>query len=68
MDAVVGTGAVGQQQQQQQPQPAITPQQVAQEAIAKTMAAMQQQLPPGHVFDNRRGYLHGNLIGEVRGV
>lgn len=73
VDAVVGVGAVGQQQQQQpqqEQQQAITPQQVAQEAIAKTMAAMQQQqqLPPGHVFDNRRGYLHGNLIGEVRVV
>ena len=47
----------------------MTPQQVAQEAIAKTMAAMQEkqldQLQPGQVLDNRRGYLHGNLIGQV---
>lgn len=43
-----------------------TPQQVAQEAIAKTMAAMeQQQQQPGQLFDNRRGYMHGHLIGQV---
>lgn len=42
----------------------LTPQQVAQEAIAKTMAAMEEQ-QPGQVFDNRRGYMHGILIGQV---
>ncbi|CAM9158163.1 unnamed protein product [Scytosiphon promiscuus] len=63
--AAAGAGAGAGQQQQ----PALTPQQVAQEAIAKTMAAMQesqeQQLQPGQVLDNRRGYIHGNLIGQM---
>lgn len=41
----------------------LTPQQVAQEAIAKTMASMAAQQPTQQ--ENRRGYLYGTLIGEV---
>lgn len=53
------------QQEQQPPQQLSTPQQVAQQAIAKTLASMQQQQNQALAFDNRRGYLHGNLIGKV---
>lgn len=47
-----------------------TPQQVAQEAIAKTMASLTPEQVAGGVVpvaDNRRGYLFGTLIGQVCG-
>lgn len=47
-----------------------TPQQVAQEAIAKTLASLTPEQVAGGVVpvaDNRRGYLFGTLIGQVCG-